>query len=933
MEKTHLLIAKHSQKTVYGLPLNYHLDDNLSNIYDTFQFLINNKSESLLNHPSSMESENDNHQNKFSDWNKNKELSDTQGDLKGAVYFAQNTVIPAVNRIEGDVQPTIVSDRETLVMFKPQHYLNKNSHVLLRIYDSKNNLMTTQKMKPPSELPQIADSTIKKTNISPNDFSKQWGFDIQIKNSRNLNQRLHHTMINNKYIALTIDKNKSKNEVILISDRKYIDTHIELSNTSGSEITINYSNNKTTLPENHKIQFICDENGHWITKSDAQLAQYYSLPIETPASLTPDLSKLHTEKSNIIVNENDKISKVSNQDGYFNELIKNHHTIHIKTSDGHWAKNFVLTANNSFHHKKVVFTSSATLDSYISYGNKNYKLAKGKNIAFEYDLYKKWQPLTEKISTQPHEELNYIENTWSVIIPKYYIKPDIRFEFNTSSTKGVLSNIKIGSPNVTLINTIDIGMLTPPRGKLDFQSNPELHRQYYQTIPVKNLIVTQFEPVYLNEVVMPNGEVFTEKATGNGGGHEGNMRHQIGKDLISDGINLANYGVHSTAAEYSFTPTFQVTVHNSIGLYENGKQVHGWSGGAGKVTLYDSRGNELSHELGHNFGLGDYHGGVEGGTHAPANKKNASWLWDADHNYFIPNMTKEGKLNKDAMSGGTPYDQKYNAYTLYTPNSLFAIQQRLENSYIFSPTSKTGYQKWDPKIEKMIDTALDLSQFYFFNYSVSNGEVLSTEKINTLINQYKFIHIESGNGYHSPEMSLPAASHENKNAIVKISSFAHWKSHIHVNGDIESINNNQVITFISNGSHWEKSDSQKITKKPYKQGVPIVNLTGFYDPEGKMAKQSCIPLYGSYGMVYQPDKQITSGAPFLEVIMQNGKKQRYQLSNFRASKDLMNKFHVNIERELNPITANIYVNNKIVHTQQIEIKSNKLSTTINGNII
>ncbi len=43
-------------------------------------------------------------QNKFIGNSTQKESSDTYGDLKGSVYFAQNSIIPAVNRIEGDIQ-------------------------------------------------------------------------------------------------------------------------------------------------------------------------------------------------------------------------------------------------------------------------------------------------------------------------------------------------------------------------------------------------------------------------------------------------------------------------------------------------------------------------------------------------------------------------------------------------------------------------------------------------------------------------------------------------------------------------------------------------------------------------------------------------------------------------------------------------------------
>ncbi|MEQ5318466.1 M66 family metalloprotease [Providencia vermicola] len=881
--------------------------------------------------------------NKYFDATTNQELSDTTGDLKGTVYLAQSSLFPAINRIEGDTQPRLVSGRKTLLMFKPQMCLDYDSKMTLSIYDKDKNLLVTQEMHPPSELPQLANDAIQKTNIRPKDFSGPWNLNLKIKNETaqfvNMFNPLEKKFNNKNYIQLEFNNESNITPLILASNKKLANMHIKVKNRMNRDIKIYYSKNSITLNKGSSIKLICDENGHWVTKSDALISKYYSLKPKKSelfikqknSVLTPALSV--PMRYDLTINKNDEISKIAKENGYLSKLIKENNSIKIETSDGNWARFFTLRANNHFYKKKMTFNSKATLDSYIRYGNKQYKLTKGESITFVYDPNKKWLPITEQASPEPVANLSYTKNTWSASISQEHIKPGIQFIFNTSDTKGVLSNIPIGAPNKILINTIDIGMLTPPRNEFDFQSHPELHRQYFQTIPAEKLIVAQYEPVHLTEVVMPNGDVFTEKATGNGGGHSGTMRHQIGKDLISDGINLANYGINSTAAEFSFIPSFQVTVHNSIGVYENGEQVHGWSGGAGKVTLYNSRGNELSHELGHNFGLGDYYGGTEGGTHAPADKKNSSWLWDADYNFFIPNLTKEGKFNTDAMSGGSPYDDRYNAYTMYTPNSLAAIQKRLENSYVFSAKSKTGYQKWDPITQKMEDVPLDLSAFYFFNYQVHNGETFTIEKFNKLINKHKYIHINSGNGYHSPNLYIPAASQENNGAVIKISSLALWQSKIHVNDDIELISNNETNTYISDGYKWVKSASHIITKKPYKQGVPIVSLTGFYDPEGKIEKQSCIPIYGSYGMVYQPDTQIGAYAPYIEVILQNGKIHKYQLSDVRKSKDVMNKFHINIEKALNPIKANIYVHNKLVHTQHIDIKPNKLATTVNGYII
>ncbi len=119
------------------------------------------------------------------------------------------------------------------------------------------------------------------------------------------------------------------------------------------------------------------------------------------------------------------------------------------------------------------------------------------------------------------------------------------------------------------------------------------------------------------------------------------MRQRIGKELVSHGIDNANYGINSLAGEGEAGHPYvaaQLAAHNSRGKYSNGIQVHGGSGGGGIVTLDNSLGNELSHEIGHNYGLGHYVDGFRGSVHRGADKVNSTWGWDADKNRFIPNF-------------------------------------------------------------------------------------------------------------------------------------------------------------------------------------------------------------------------------------------------------------------------------------------------------
>lgn len=137
------------------------------------------------------------------------------------------------------------------------------------------------------------------------------------------------------------------------------------------------------------------------------------------------------------------------------------------------------------------------------------------------------------------------------------------------------------------------------------------------------------------------------------------------------------------------------------------------------ITLWDSVGNEMSHEVGHNYGLGHYVGGFEGSVHRGADEINSSWAWDSRSNMFLPNFspsdTGRGQCHDgqcqppflgkyqygtDAMAGGEPLWGS-NRFTMYTPYVSKQIQDFLEDKAIWDPSSSTGFRKYNPATRQM----------------------------------------------------------------------------------------------------------------------------------------------------------------------------------------------------------------------------------------
>lgn len=630
------------------------------------------------------------------------------------------------------------------------------------------------------------------------------------------------------------------------------------------------------------------------------------------------------------------------------EALKDNNVVELKTWNGHWIRDFSLEQNNpALDGKTVIFTSSAGYNSQVNYYQERKKtIVNGTSTVFK-NVKGTWVVSDDLVFNQ----IGYANGMWSADLPKEWLKPGLSLTFSNQDKTGSLDNINIGAPTELLMHTIDVGMLVEPRKQFHFQYDKEAQREYFETAPLSKMIVSEYQPLHLTEVMLPDGTLLTDHDPSEGGWHGGTMRQRIGKELISIGINNANYGIHSTAGVGEGENPYlaaQLTAHNTRGNYSNGVQTHGGSGGAGMVTLDSSIGNEFSHEVGHNYGLGHYPGGFEGSIHKPAHMTNSTWGWDSARDVFIPNFepintNKESCLDgqcvpafndmfrfgHDSMAGGwAMYDAQ--RFTLYTPYSMHFIQKNLESKIVFDETSSTGYRKWDQASETMREYT---HQIDVLEVSKLNPWDANAEFITQLFVDFDKVDLSTWNGHWARNMSLPLASAANKGKIFTFNSNAGYHSYLEVNGEEMLVANGSRLTFVSDGESWVQNAEfeSKKTIRPEQYGVAVTTLVGYYDPKNELQSYIYPALHGAYGYVYADDSStLSKGQCALEVETANGDVLKYALKNNRTNAEYMNKFHVNVAQSLSPVSAAVVCDERELDRFFISAPTQELNYTVQG---
>lgn len=330
----------------------------------------------------------------------------------------------------------------------------------------------------------------------------------------------------------------------------------------------------------------------------------------------------------------------------------------------------------------------------------------------------------DKVDERPN--VVYSKRAWSVVLPWDLIRPGMSLKFiDNAGQEGELGEeqIDMAPPAELIINNIRIGLLTdPPEHEDQYMLIDPVRAgvDYFQTVPVSEMTVAKYQDVKLEKVIVSSGEIYEVASEVEGGVYSGDMREDVGKSTFSVGTNLANWGITSSGMSSQHQPqlTQTVIVHHAKGVYSNGEQLHGLSGGNGMLTLIRSVGNEFSHEIGHHYGLGHYPGRDGDNDFWTTHHHDSGWGYIGHRKRLranlhwndvelsdkeatgVPNFLDMYRFTRDAMSGGDNASS-LSQFTHYTGYSTQTRIQPSLNRAVFAEDSPTGYRKWNEQTDNM----------------------------------------------------------------------------------------------------------------------------------------------------------------------------------------------------------------------------------------
>ncbi len=175
--------------------------------------------------------------------------------------------------------------------------------------------------------------------------------------------------------------------------------------------------------------------------------------------------------------------------------------------------------------------------------------------------------------------VQFSKRAWTAALTWDEVRPglSIRIVDPVNDKAGDLraEDIDFAAPGELVVQSIRLGLLTdPPKstGHYMLLEPEKAGTDYFQTIPAARMIVSKYEDMKLDRVMVASGVIYDSVSATTGDAYSGDMRENTAKSTFSMGINLANWGMTSSSMQSQEQPqvTQSVVIHHARGNYSNG---------------------------------------------------------------------------------------------------------------------------------------------------------------------------------------------------------------------------------------------------------------------------------------------------------------------------------------------------------------------------
>ncbi|ODA33107.1 M66 family metalloprotease, partial [Veronia pacifica] len=207
-------------------------------------------------------------------------FNDLDGELSAYVLFAQHSIIPAGNHIQGDVQPHLVGNRKTLVMVKPDKVAGSGDSLTMQVLDREGQARLSIPMDSPRWLPLIAGQLEVSADFawsgSMSDFDLPSSFDATVPGQAALSELDEAKFLEIFETADTVKVSTYnggwRRSFHLPSSKELDGKKIVFQSSAGYDSTIFYGQSSALLRTNTTKVFV-NYAGVWLSSADVELTK------------------------------------------------------------------------------------------------------------------------------------------------------------------------------------------------------------------------------------------------------------------------------------------------------------------------------------------------------------------------------------------------------------------------------------------------------------------------------------------------------------------------------------------------------------------------------------------------------------------------------------------------------------------------------------